>query len=157
MMPNPSGVGKPDHVKAIAGTLRKDRANPDAPQQASDAPRVPYWLEGEAAEWFEVLVDRMRAIGLASSTYTETLAMAATRILEVEKTTEIIQREGRVYETSTAQGDRKLSDNPAVSQRSQALRHLHSLLGECGLTPTSITKVSTQGGKPAPSNPWDGM
>jgi P27 family predicted phage terminase small subunit len=149
---------KPDHLKAVQGTLRKDRTNENAPAAATDAPEPPHWMASAALPHFWTFCNRLAAIGLSSSSYTETIAEAATRVAEVEEANASIQREGMTYWTVDTKGNDKLAANPAVSQRSEALRHLQSLLAEMGLTPASIGKVSAPGGKGrGKGNPFEGM
>lgn len=132
----------PDHLKVVSGTYRPDRANPDAPDAAKERPQPPAWLDESAGAWFELLADRIEGLGLASSTYTEALALAAARMAEIEECNEAIATYGRVYETKTTNGDKAVKNNPAVAQRNEAMRHLQSLLAEFGLTPASIGKVA---------------
>jgi len=145
---------KHPNLKVVEGTERPDRDSSSAPDPAGDAPRAPGWLGTRGAEWFGTLATRLDGIGLASSSFTETLALAASRLAEMEECDELIAEHGRTYETTNTQGDKMLRANPAVSQRNEAMRHLHSLLAEIGLTPASISKVGggQSGGKKA--NPF---
>lgn len=148
---------KPEYLKAIEGTQRKDRQNPEAPEAAPAVPVPPDWLPHDAHPWFYVLVERLMGIGQASETFTETIAAAAGRILEIEQANEDIERYGRIIESINIKGDEKFQANPALGQRDKAVRHLQSLLAECGLTPATISKLSAPGSGGGKRNQFEGM
>lgn len=121
--------------------------NPDAPTAPKGSPDAPLWLSGRAAEIFAGICATIAGMGYLSTADQHVIAMAASRLEEVEIATARIEDEGRTYETTTTTGDRKITSNPMVAQRSEAMRHAHSLLSELGLTPAARSKVSA-GKKP---------
>ena len=138
----------PDHLKIVAGTAQPCRMNPDAPLAASDLPVPPEWLSAWAAEIFAGLVSIIGDMGIASASDTAALALAASRLEEVEICTAVIEDGGRTF-VSSAEYDsegrvtsQQIKGHPAVAQRSEAMRHAQSLLGEFGLTPAARSKVS---------------
>lgn len=133
---------KPDNIKILQGTAQKCRMNEDAPDASPGEPRPPEWLRQDAVRWFHVLRSRLEGLGLSSESYTEDLGMAASRIAEIDECTKFIQKHGTVFETTNQNGDLSLRANPAVRQRSEAMRHLQTLLSDFGLTPAAISKVS---------------
>ena len=134
----------PDELKVVRGTFRKDRVNPDAPAPVSDAPKAPEFLSVRARQIFEGLVEKISAMGYASDSHTEMLALCAMRLEEVETYTETIRIEGSVYETTNQGGDPVFKARPEVGLRSQAMRHAQSILAEFGLSPASKGKVSVK-------------
>jgi P27 family predicted phage terminase small subunit len=128
----------PDHLKIVKGTAQKCRMNPDAPVADIDSPRPPAWLSRRAVEHFAVLRERIAGLGIASKTDTEALAIAAMRMAEIEECDRDIEQLGRVL----AEEGKTPRANPAVGQRSEAMRHLQSLLAEFGLTPAARSKVT---------------
>lgn len=134
----------PEACKVLKGTFRKDRANPDAPAPACDPMTAPGWMPEDARPHFETLRERLKSIGLDSSSFTETLAMAATRLHQIDRFSALITATGESYETKTAKDGRMVRAYPEVAMLSEAMRHLHSLLSEMGLTPAAIGKA---GGK----------
>jgi P27 family predicted phage terminase small subunit len=151
---------KPDSMKVVQGTFRSDRANPDAPNQDGDGLTVPEWLPEDCVAHFLTIRDRISVYNLDSASWTEAAAMIAMRVAEIEACNEIIANEGRTYrsETATKGGQVKvmIKGHPAVSQRSEAMRHLQSLLSEFGLTPAAISKVSANGGGGnEEADPWE--
>lgn len=133
---------KPDALKELEGTARPDRMNPAAPEASTADPEETPLLTGRALWWFGVMKERVAEIRVASRTSSEALALAAMRLAEIEALTKDIETEGASYEAFTAQGGRMIRAHPAVSQRSEAMRHLQSLLSDFGLTPASLSKVN---------------
>ena len=127
-----------DHLKLVKGTLRKERINHDAPVADIDSPRPPAWLSRRGVEHFAVLRERITGLSIASKTDTESLALAAMRMAEIEECTALIEEHGRVM----IETGRPPRANPAVAQRNEAMRHLQSLLAEFGLTPSARSKIT---------------
>lgn len=134
---------EPAKLKLIKGTDRVDRINPDAPEQCAEALAIPATLPAEAIPHFEKLRAHLKALKLDSSTYAEVVAIAAQQMAVIEYCNAKLQQHGEhSYETETIQGGRMVRAYPEVAMRSEAMRHLHSLLSELGLTPAAIGKVS---------------
>lgn len=111
-----------------------------APESLSEAARV----------HFAALKESVAQLGLDSATFTETLALAAMRLEEIDQCDAIIAEHGRIIETTTEAGSLFLRPNPAVTMRNEAMRHLQSLLAEFGLTPTSAARVGVKKRDPMP-------
>jgi len=99
------------------------------------------------------MVRRLEAVGLASGTHTEALALLACHMEEVERFDKILnevvtvggeQQNNYVYKTNTATGAVILKENPVVRLRDKAARRVHSLLTEFGLTPASSQKIGAK-------------
>lgn len=133
---------KPDHLKIVSGTDQACRMNPSAPPAPTTLPRAPDWLSQRATEIFDGLVSTLDEMGIASSADTAVIAMAASRLEEVEITTALVEDNGRTYETTTESGGTMYRSRPEVAQRSDAMKHAQSLLSEMGLTPAARSKVS---------------
>lgn len=138
----------PDHLKVVAGTAQPCRMNPDAPTPDADLPVPPEWLSERAAEIFRGLVVTLDGMGIASASDTAVLALAASRLEEVEICTVLIEDGGRtfvsraIYDDEGRLVEQQIKGHPAVAQRSEAMRHAQSLLAEFGLTPAARSKVS---------------
>lgn len=138
----------PDKLKLVKSTLRVDRINPSAPEPAKDGISAPGMLPEAALPHFETLTARLTALGLNSASYTEAVLMAAMRMAEIEYCSQVIKDQGGPsYETKTVKDGRMVRAFPEVAMRSEAMRHLHSLLSELGLTPAAIGKVGAKEGE----------
>lgn len=148
----------PDHLKVVAGTDRPDRMNPDAPKPSADLPDAPEWLSPRGAVIFKQLVAILGPMGVGSSSDAAMLALAASRLEEVEICTAMIEDGGRTFVSNTTYDDdgrvvsQQIKGHPAVAQRSEAMRHAQSLLAEFGLSPAARSKVSVS--KPDGKNPF---
>lgn len=149
---------KPDHLKLVSGTAQPCRMNPDAPKGSADLPSAPDWLSARAAEIFDGLVVIIGQMGIASSSDTAMLAMAASRLEEVEICTALIEDGGRTFVSNVTYDDegrlssQQIKGHPVVAQRSEAMRHAQSLLVEFGLSPAARSKVSAN--VPDEQNPF---
>jgi P27 family predicted phage terminase small subunit len=146
----PGNAGRkpiPDYLKLAKGTLRKERQK-EVPEAAKSKPFPPSWLNKRAKQIFHRLTKRLEENGgRASSTYTEIHSLCASRLEEVERFDKALNDEGQngyVYTTTNAFGDSILKENPMVSMREKAMRHVQSLLVEMGLTYIAATKVGTK-------------
>lgn len=146
---------KPSHLKVVTGTAQKCRMNENEPEAPCGAPDAPLWLSDRAAEIFAGICATIDGMGYLSTADQAVLALAASRLEEVEIATARIEDEGRTYRTTNAQGEKMIRPNPMVAQRSDAMRHAHALLSELGLTPAARSKVSA--GKKADENPFKAL
>jgi P27 family predicted phage terminase small subunit len=143
------GAGRkiiPIEQKKAKGTNRKHREK-DVPNPSDRKPWPPGWLNKRAKQIFHHMVKRLDVLGLASSTYTEAIALLASRMEEVERFDRMLNDEkenGYVYQTTNSYGDPVLKEHPAVSLREKAAKHVHSLLTEFGLTGASAQKIGVK-------------
>lgn len=149
---------KPDHLKIVSGTAQPCRMNPDAPASIPGSPEAPEWLSSRAAELFDQLAMIIADMGIASASDVGMLAMAASRLEEIEICTAMIEDGGRTFVSGVKYDDegrvvsQQIKGHPAVAQRSEAMRHAQSLLVEFGLSPAARSKVSVS--KPDEKNPF---
>ncbi|NPD15755.1 phage terminase small subunit P27 family [Xinfangfangia sp. D13-10-4-6] len=141
----------PDHLKLVKGTAQKCRMNPEAPAANTGTATAPAWLSERAAELFDQISATLLGMGIASPDDMHVLALAASRIEEVEILTAVIEDAGCTYQTEAGLWKAR----PEVAMRNEAMRHAQSLLAEFGLTPAARSKVSA--GKPAEGNPFAGL
>jgi P27 family predicted phage terminase small subunit len=88
-----------------------------------------------------MLVRQLDEQHYASDSHSRMLGLAAMKLLEVEKLTEVIDKEGYSYETTGTTGQTMIKARPEVILRSEATRHAQSLLAEFGLSAASVSKV----------------
>lgn len=144
---------KPVEIKKLQGTFDASRAPKNLIAVIEGTPATPPWLSQRSAEIFEEMWGMIVAVNVNSSVDVQMLAACASRQEEVEICTMMIEDQGRFIAhkrvTRTAgrgKGavtvtEESFRPNPAIAQRSDALRHLQSLLVEFGLSPSARSKV----------------
>ena len=132
---------KPTVLKLVAGNPGKRGINKKEPKPKREIPSCPAHLDdaGKVA-WgrLVVLLDRMGVLTEADSFALERMVDCYSDILQCR---ELIERDGRTYETTTMQGDTLIKGNPAVGQLRAADSQFKSYLVEFGLTPAARSKV----------------
>ena len=141
---------KPTHLKAVQGTERPDRTNPNEPVASSALPVAPDYLSARAVEKFLQLVTILDGMGIASRDDADALAMLSGLIIEIEEDTVLLESVGSFYVPSEESGI--IRAHPAVARLAANRQRAQALLGEFGLTPAARSKVSA--GKKADSNPF---
>ena len=135
----------PIEIKKLKGTYRKCRdRNP--PPSSKGRPTAPAWLNTAAKRKFGIVVRRLDDLSMASSSYTEAIALLASRLEEVERHTRILEDEGYLLD------DRP---HPANKLRELAFNHAHKLLVEFGLTASAIQKVGAKMKEKPKKNPFE--
>ena len=141
----------PIQLKVLKGTHQPCR-DKDVPEPSKEKPLPPVWLNGRAKIIFRHMVRRLEALGMASRSHTEAIAVLACRMEEVERFDKMLNgavdkegnpENGYIYKTTISFGDDVLKEHPAVKLREKAARHVHTLLTDFGLTPASAQKVGT--------------
>jgi P27 family predicted phage terminase small subunit len=156
---------KPHHLHIVQGTIRPCRINKSEPKAPDEPPRAAVELDSRPAFWFGVVVGRLQGMGIASSADSEEVMLLAKRLAEIEECDVSIKEHGRVavkielitLPSGEVKAQKTLKANPAVAQRSEAMRHAQSLLAEFGLSPASRGKVSAQSKGAENANPWESL
>ena len=160
---------KPTVLKAMAGTTRRDRANPAEPQPPVMIPgtKPPSWLRGTRrrrtwAELVELLTSQrllttldQAALGILVDAYGDYLeagdliAGVACGFcgLPLRSTTPCTARtrhEGgrRYYTTLTKEGSLMIRPHPAMAVRSDAWKRVLAVLDRFGMNPAAKTRVA---------------
>ncbi len=139
---------KPTHLKAVQGTTRKDRDNPNEPVPSTGVAVAPGNLSERGAELFASTSAILDGMGIATPDDVSALSLLAFRLDQIEQLQVLVEDGGYTYKTDAG----LIKANPAVGQLSDAMRHAQSLLAEFGLTPAARSKVSA--GKKAEENPF---
>lgn len=142
---------KPRHLHVVGGTFRADRHGDDAttPKPSTDMPEAPPFMSPRGAEIFAGLATILAGMGMASRDHAAMVYLTALRIEEVEQHQAVLEDNGWTFFQTTTAGELVPKARPEAAMRSDAMRHLHTLLREFGLSPASISKVSTAPTKPA--------
>lgn len=130
---------KPDALKKIEGTYRKDRSQTDAPTPDVIASlNPPSWMVHPDAlkEWSRVTRE-MADVNLLTSMDQTTIAMYCTALADYLDAVDILSVEGSTIKSST--GTKIV--HPAVSMRNEAWKRLMSAAKELGMTPVARTNL----------------
>ncbi len=134
----------PKEIKRLKRTLQNCRNIKNSPDPSPGDMALPESIKsrfGSISSHFDTITEMAKNIGVYSPDYSMAASLAAMRMQEIERYSEIIEREGVVFITKGFNGQEQKRPHPLLSARSDAMRHLHSLLVEFGLTPTGIQKV----------------
>jgi len=145
----------PISEKIAKGTFRPERQK-KIPQPDERLPIPPSWLNKRAKQIFRLLVKRITSITVASIDHTEAISLLASRLEEVQRLDKYLNEHGYTYEQNgiitVGKGEDKkkivvvlaVRSRPEVKQRHEAMKHLHSLLLEFGLTASSLGRVAAK-------------
>lgn len=131
----------PDAVKALRGTLHKYRLMDGAISPVQGDIQPPASLPEGARKYFDEYSLMLKQLHIASPAFTPVVVELAMRMHEIEELTADIQDKGLILEHYDKDGNVVRKANPAFTMRSDAMRHLSTLLAECGLTPSAATRV----------------
>lgn len=135
---------KPRHLHLVQGTFRPDRHGTDAetPKPSNESPEPPPFMTPRGAEIFTGLGTILAGMGMASADHVAMMYLLALRIEEVEQHQGVVEDLGYTFMTTNTAGEIVPKVRPEARLRSDAMRHLQSLLHEFGLSPAAISKVS---------------
>ncbi|WP_411564813.1 phage terminase small subunit P27 family [Pseudomonas shirazensis] len=134
----------PTELKLVRGNPGKRAINKNEPKPGRRIPSAPAHLTNEAqVAWgrLTVLLDRMGVLTEADGFALERLCDCYAEILALR---EIVDSQGRTYETTSTQGELVLKANPAVAMLADVDRRFKSYLVEFGLTPAARSKVQVK-------------
>jgi phage terminase small subunit len=139
-------------LKALRGTLRKDREPKTAPAAIAGPMVAPVPLRPRALEHYDRIAGMLAADGRASPHFADTVALLAQRLEQAERCQEVLAAEGDTYTTQSQAGSTMHRVRPEVAMLADALRHVQSLLSELMLSPTAALRIARPD-KPA-GNPF---
>ena len=133
----------PAALKKIRGTYDASRDEPILPQTIFGAiPAPPTWLNLRASEIFRDVASISCKMKVMSAEDTNTMALLALSLWEVEELTEQIESVGYTVVSENRSGGTMQRINPLVTQRNDAIRRSQSLLSDFGLSPAARSKVT---------------
>ena len=135
----------PTKLKIVKGNPGRRPLNEDEPQPNLCRPKQPKHMGERAKSAWKFVADVLDEMGVLS----EADSLARERLVEcyveIWEAQQIINAEGRVYETTGSNGEPMKRSHPAVKQLQDADRRFKSYLVEFGLTPSARSKVKTSG------------
>ena len=136
---------KAPELKALAGTVRKDR-EPVAVAEPDSAPMIaPMHLSDLGQLMFRDIAGMLEAQGRASASYAQHVALLAQRLEQIQRWQAVLEVEGDSYVTRTGM----IRARPEVAMLSEAMRQAQSLIGELMLNPSAALRIAS-GHKPEP-------
>jgi len=128
---------KPTRLKALSGTLRSDRLNPNEPETKPATPRCPEHLGPEAKREWRRLAPQLARMGLLCKIDRAALALfcqAWARWVEAE---EALKRYGVMVKSPSGFP----MQSPYLAVANKAMEQMRALLAEFGMSPSSRTRV----------------
>lgn len=130
-------------LKALKGTLRKDREPKAAPATIAGPMFAPVPLTSRALEHFDAIAALLANERRASQHHAHVVALLAQRLDQAERLQLVIAAEGDTYQT-ISKGGLMHRARPEVAMLGDALRHIQALLCELMLSPTAAQRLGTQ-------------
>lgn len=137
-------AAKPTALKILHGSKRGRAQAKVEPTPELGAPSKPNWLGAIASECWDDLVPVLEGMRVLTVADRVALELLATVYEEWRNANETVELKGETQEVST-QYSSKTQAHPAVAQRSDAFRRLHSMIQEFGLTPSARSRIKGPG------------
>lgn len=149
---------KPTHLKAVGGTLRKDRINPNEPKPpVSENLPPPEFLDKMAADEWKRVVPLLEGMKVLSSADLTALAGYCANFSRWVKAEMSLRQHGLTYETETESGGVMVRKNPMLEISRHAQRQMLAFASEFGLTPASRSRLSVNAPVEPSKDRWDGF
>lgn len=142
----------PTALKALRGTLRADRANPNEPAPDPGIPPLRRGAAREVRREYERLssaLEKLRVVTMADGL---ALELCASALAEHRAALDTVLEKGHTYIVTTETGSMEYR-RPEVAIAADAWRRATQMLQQFGLTPASRGKVSGQ--VTTPEDPLD--
>ena len=129
-------------LKALAGTIRKDRDVSTDVKTENGSMHPPMHLSDLAQLLFGSIADMLAEQGRADQHYAEHVALLAQRLEQIQRYQAVLEVQGDTYECKTQTGI-MIRARPEVSMLSDAMRHAQSLIGELMLNPAAALRIAS--------------
>jgi len=147
---------KPDILKILQGTARKDRMKNKGQNVKLKIPKRPSFLYGEGKKEWGRASQELFNLGLLTELDMAALAgycQSYHHWIEAEKK---IEKEGLIITVIDSQGSKQLRLSPYLKIADKFMAQMKSFLVEFGMTPSSRSRVSISGPKDE-DNPFDNI
>ena len=135
---------KPTPLKALQGTLRPDRANPNEPTLPVATPAPPSWLAARGRRLWRELAPVLEDMRVVTAADRQALALLCDALGEYADARAVITKQGVTYEAMTASGAVMVRPRPEVTIAADAWRRASAMLQQFGLTPSARGKVTAR-------------
>ena len=148
---------KPTALKALNGTLRTDRLNPNEPELPVSLPDRPSWIDEDplAAQLFDQVTRYMTEMKVGTKVDGLALSMLADQVAMYLRLRRTILDEGELIQTQNINGDPVIKPHPAIGPLNQAFTNINRLLREYGLTASSRSHLNARGDVESPINTFE--
>lgn len=132
---------QPTALSLVKGNPGKRAINQREPKAAGKLGSPPDWLDARGKAAWRGLATIIGDMRLESASDRKALELLVAAYQEFRDADDLVREEGLTYSRSTAQGEEIKSAHPAVAIRADAMRRVHRLLLEFGLTPSARSRV----------------
>lgn len=141
---------KPTAIKALNGTLRPDRTNPNEPKLDVCLPDRPSWLDEDplSAQLFDQVTSYMKDMGVGTRVDGLALSLLSDQVALYLRLRKTILNEGELITTQNTNGDPVIKPHPAITPLNQAFANINRLLREYGLTASSRSNLNARTEEP---------
>ena len=147
----PGRKPKPTSIKALQGTLRKDRINGDEPKPGALPPAPPSHLSKEAKKYWKETFKLLASVGVLTEMDSDTLSLyCETKKKWVHAKTKL-EKDGLVIKTQSG----FYVQSPWLQICNKAFDQLLKLAVEFGMTPSSRTRIKVKLPEKEHGNPFD--
>lgn len=134
---------KPDHLKVLQGTYRKQRANPNEPRPTEGVPCCPDWLDVEAKKVWKKTTAALANTGLLTKADFPTLTQFCDLYSKYILATQEFNKDPRMIIDGTP--------NPLLRIIRQYAAVVRPLIAALGLSPLDRPKLQVPGMKAKPN------
>lgn len=128
------------NMKVLTGNAGHRPLSPSTDQAFyMDTPQKPDWLQGDASEEWDRLVQTLAPI--LSSGAAGMLLVACSAFSEIREAERVIATEGRFYTTTNKHGQTMKRPHPAGQLLQNARNAYHKALSELGASPVAHARV----------------
>lgn len=133
---------KPEALKKLEGTYRKDRAG-DSLDLPAGMPTKPEWAEHDpiASELYNQVAATCYSMGVGTDVDALGFALLADQLAMYLRLRALVSADGPIIESEGSQGQVTQKPHPALAQMNTAYTNIIKLMTEYGLTAAARTKV----------------
>lgn len=145
---------KPEALKKLEGTFRKDRATSSLELPAG-IPVKPEWTDHDpiASELYNQVAAHCYSIGVGTSVDSLGFALLSDQLSMYLRLRALVSADGPIIEAEGSNGELRQKPHPALAQMNTSYSNIIKLMTEYGLTAAARTKVDAT--KPIDLNSFD--
>ena len=133
---------KPEALKKLEGTFRKDRAQ-DSVTVPAGIPTKPAWTDHDpiASALYDQVAAHCYSMGVGTEVDSIGFALLSDQLSMYLRLRAVVNSEGLMVQSEGAQGQTKNRPHPALAQMNISYSNIVKMMGEYGLTASARTKV----------------